>query len=160
MARLSAASPSGRPTFQYAHAVEQAIFGLIGVLVGGAITWGIEWWREHQRQTGDVRVAARLVTNEIARAWALLATLDEHRDEAPPEDVEIDTEFPLWRQHRAVLARTLDGTSWFKVEAAFIVVATGIPRPQEGWKTALREALEVLRPLTGIPQHVTGPRRG
>ena len=40
--RPLAAQISGRFSPQNAHAVAQAIFGLIGVLVGGLITWGLE----------------------------------------------------------------------------------------------------------------------
>ena len=126
----------------------EAIFGLVGVLVGGLITWGVEWWRERRRLGGDVRVAARLLTNELLRGIALLAVLEEHRDEEAPEG-GLDIDFPLWREHRAVLARTLGHEDWWKVNTAFNALETGIPHPQRGWHREVGAGVNALFALAG-----------
>lgn len=48
----------------------EAIFGLVGVVVGGVLNGGITWLVERRNQRDQVRVAARLVDGEIRIAAA------------------------------------------------------------------------------------------
>jgi hypothetical protein len=73
--------------------VTAAIFGFVGVLVGGLVTWGIEVWRARHGEQDEARVAARLVADELTR-------IDVIRMEIP---IEAEPQFPkrsnsLWRR--------------------------------------------------------------
>jgi hypothetical protein len=43
----------------------EAIFGLVGVAIGGLLNGGVTWLIERGRLQGDVKVAARLVASEL-----------------------------------------------------------------------------------------------
>jgi hypothetical protein len=64
--------------------VTAAIFGFVGVLVGGLVTWGIEVWRARHGEQDEARVAARLVADELTR-------IDVIRMEIP---IEAEPQFP------------------------------------------------------------------
>lgn len=125
--------------------MEQAIFGLVGVLIGGLITWGIEWWREHQRLAGEELVAARLVATELIQANAILATRDAPGAAVAPPGAPV---FPVWEEHRAVLARTLDAEAWGQVQMA--VLAAEGPQPLPDAAGRIQEGLMALLEPGGL----------
>lgn len=43
----------------------EAIFGLVGVIVGAAITGGFEVWSDGRRRKSDLRQATRLVAQDV-----------------------------------------------------------------------------------------------
>jgi hypothetical protein len=95
--------------------VTQAIFGLIGVLVGSFITWVIELWRAWRSENDEARVAARLVIDEL-QSIANVRTADEpefkrQKDLALQQDA--------WHLHRGVLARELSYDGWRAVRRAY-----------------------------------------
>jgi hypothetical protein len=137
--------------------VEQAIFGLVGVLVGGGITWGIEWWRERRRMEGEARVAARLVADELMRAHDLFKVIWDESATGSPELAEGVAGFPLWKEHRAVLARNLGSSDWLKVERAYLVAESGMTYRQPTWPAALAEGLKALSAPAGMQYGATGP---
>jgi hypothetical protein len=60
--------------------VEQAVFGLIGVIVGALITGGVGWTLGRRREQRDVRAAARLLRNDLVKAEGMLShTLQQRR---------------------------------------------------------------------------------
>jgi hypothetical protein len=98
----------------------QAIFGLIGVVIGSAITWGIELWRARRRDTDEARVAARLVIDE-------LRSIDNARTVNEPEfrkQRELALRQDAWLSHRAVLARELSNNRWQAVRKAYDALAS------------------------------------
>ena len=103
--------------------VTQAIFGLIGVLVGSLITWGIEVWRARRRDHDEARVAARLVVAE-------LQTIENVRTVDEPQfrrERELALQQDAWISHRAALARELDNEEWQAVRDAYDALSD-IPR--------------------------------
>jgi hypothetical protein len=121
------------------------------VLIGGLITWGTEWWREHQRLAGEVRVAARLVTMELIGASSRFVALETHPERMPPADSDHPlAESSMWTRHRATLARTLDSDSWWRVNTAFLVVERARPRPDPDWRPLLNGGLQALARPAGL----------
>jgi hypothetical protein len=131
------------------------IFGLAGVLIGGLITWGIEWWREHQRLSGQVRMAARLMSDELRRASALLSLLeDSPGDEQIPRVLAPFEGLPAWTQYGPVIAREASHEAWAAVHLAYRSVELALIRGpddsgdsyfREPRETAVSEAAKALR---------------
>jgi hypothetical protein len=93
----------------------EAVFGLVGVLVGSAITWGIEVWRARRTDSDEARVAARLVADE-------LHSIDNARTVDLPQfrrQRDLALQQDAWLQHRVVLARELTDEHWRAVRAAY-----------------------------------------
>jgi hypothetical protein len=95
-----------------------AIYALVGVAVGGFITWGIEYWRAKRGEADEKRVAARLVVDELASISVVREGMEgvepqfrEWRERALRQEA--------WFAHRAVLARELDDEGWLAVRAAY-----------------------------------------
>jgi hypothetical protein len=103
--------------------VTAAIFGFVGVLVGGLVTWGIEVWRARHGEQDEARVAARLVADELDTIY--LARLKVHSLEPQfPRQIELALAQDAWMNYRATLARELEDESWNKVGGAYDVLAT------------------------------------
>lgn len=123
----------------------EAIFGLVGVLVGSAITWGIEVWRARRTDADEARVAARLVADE-------LQSIDNYRTVDLPElrrQRELALQQDAWIKHRVVLARELTDEHWRAVRGAYDALA--IPprgkRQEEHIVRSYSEAMKALEPL-------------
>ena len=106
-------------------------------------------------------MAARLLREELWRGWSVLAVLDAADLPSEIPDDVVDSELlmwkelrdlPLWKEHRAVLARKLDHTAWEKVTSAFMAVEAGFPRPGQGWQERLGDGFEALNAVAGVPQ--------
>jgi hypothetical protein len=95
----------------------EAIFGLVGVVVGGVLSGGVGYALERRRATNAATVAARLLADELAFAlWVLKIALDARRwSDVPRYDFGVD----LWAEHRALLASKLSVADWIQVSAAF-----------------------------------------
>lgn len=123
----------------------EAIFGLLGVLIGSGITWGIELWRARRGESDQARVAARLVIDEL-RSIANIRTADE------PEfkrQKELALRQDAWHTHQPVLARELSYDGWRAVGAAYDALASpqrssaGERYVDEGYEAAM----QVLEPI-------------
>lgn len=101
-----------------------AIFGLLGVIVGGVLSGLISWRIERSRERREARAAARLVGVELGRArggfvsYAILRGAKVPYERAFPQLVSVLGD-DAWRQHSGVLARTLDPPAWRTVANAF-----------------------------------------
>jgi hypothetical protein len=92
--------------------VAEAIFGLVGVVVGALVTGGVEFLAERRRESSLRRKAARLVEAELDQAARALETaLDAGRSWNPPS-------VPSWAEYAPVLADSLDTDDWQVVESA------------------------------------------
>ncbi|MEJ7787089.1 MAG: hypothetical protein WKF96_19985 [Solirubrobacteraceae bacterium] len=125
--------------------MSEAIFGLIGVVVGSAITWGIEIWRARRSDSDDARVAARLIAAE-------LQSIDNARTVDLPElgrQKVLALEQDAWITHRSTLARELGDSEWRAVRDAYDALAL----PQRGRSSedyvsgAYTAAMTALEPL-------------
>jgi hypothetical protein len=122
----------------------EAIFGFFGVLVGSAITWGMELWRARRGDSDEARVAARLVIDELESIFnartANEPEFQRQRQQALNQDA--------WHSHRAVLARELSYDGWRAVRATY----DSLSSPQSSSAGERRvdehyaEAMRALRP--------------
>jgi hypothetical protein len=125
--------------------VTEAIVGLVGVVVGSAITWGSELWRARRDDSDEARVAARLVIDEL-QSIANYRTVDEpefksQRDLALRQDA--------WRSHRVALARELPYAGWREVRAAYDSLAAPqrTSAGERDVKDQYAKAVQVLEPV-------------
>jgi hypothetical protein len=99
--------------------VTAAIFGLIGVGVGAAVTGLVNWFLERSRQKADAHAAARLLKTEVVAAL-------KQADQAVNEDKWPIAYRPTWRQswgtYRRPLAALMDRDAFDKVAGAYAVM--------------------------------------
>jgi hypothetical protein len=94
--------------------VVAAIFGLIGVVVGGLITGGVDLFLEHRRESRAVATARRLVIDELHNVWSHLDMLKTVGTTPQRLSEETSARFlPTgdWDRYREVLASPSAGMS-------------------------------------------------
>ena len=107
----------------------QAIFGLIGVVIGAAVTGAVEWWRTRRESEIKGRAAARLVREELAGLTiALEVAADLESDARVAESVRSEIERGIydalaWQEQRALLAELLTDDAWRLVTHAYYMVS-------------------------------------
>jgi hypothetical protein len=95
-----------------------AIFGLLGVIVGGLVNGGVGFWARTHNLRNERRVSARLVYEELHAISTALSVGGDHR--VALEDMPILT--PEWVEHRMTLARSLNHREWAEVSGAYAAV--------------------------------------
>lgn len=146
-----------------------AVFGLVGVLVGGLITAGIEWWSARREQARDaeersraLRAACRLVAMELdgiktAVVWAERADRWWLEKQLPTQ---------LWIEGRALLARELSPDEWRAVDVAYYSVEAlnrvrSLDRPDAvelsrlGRETLTGSFARMLEATGALKRHIT-----
>jgi hypothetical protein len=91
-----------------------ALFGLLGVIVGGLLNWLIQTVLALRRDRADGVVAARLVLHELG---LLTGDFELWLEGSRPPSVPLRS--PAWRAHRAALARVLADPEWDMVSGAY-----------------------------------------
>ncbi len=131
--------------------MSEAIWGFVGVLIGGGITWAIEIWRARRSDMDAARVAARLVAAE-------LETIDNVRTADAPEFLEqkkLAMKQDAWVAHRTTLARDLSDDGWRAVRRAYDALAA--PQQSSGGETYVAHAYaDAMAALDGL---MTSKRR-
>jgi uncharacterized membrane protein len=94
-----------------------AVFGLIGVIVGGVINGAVSWWLERGRQSSDAQSAGRLVQSELVFFRAAAREIQLHWPTELPQLRHAGN--PLWQSNRAVLSRALRDEDWDAVQRAY-----------------------------------------
>ena len=115
----------------------QAIFGLVGVIVGGAITAGFQIYARRAQQKRDQRHAARVVLDQLV--WwltGLRAAHDRGTLESldPPGAVR-----SAWDAHCAALIG-LSYDDWVQVSAA-VQISDAEPESSSSQTAAVQDAL-------------------
>lgn len=87
----------------------EAIFGLIGVIVGGLLNGGITWLTERKQQRAGAKTAARIVIAEIRDNERTLELALEKRNWDYLKDA---VSLQAGTEHRASLAGTLNDDGW------------------------------------------------
>jgi hypothetical protein len=119
--------------------VANAIFGLVGVLVGGLIAAAAPYWMARRTEKIKARTSARLLQDDLrivlsrlrVHASALEAKKSGEASEiermmmgrldpqatgaALYESLKLDS----WLEHRPLLAETLDGKDWNSLSSAY-----------------------------------------
>jgi hypothetical protein len=97
-----------------------AIVGLVGVTLGAVISGVFGWSREARRERRRARASARLLRSDLFMVSRLLRSGIARR-EVPGF---IDLGLPSWREHRDLLADTLDDEAWSLVPSGCSRVQT------------------------------------
>jgi hypothetical protein len=85
-----------------------AIFGLVGVVVGGLITGWFAYGLERRKDRASLRQAQRRVALELGRLIVALDLVTRARSLALPDALRTD----VWRSEENVLARHLSDREW------------------------------------------------
>jgi hypothetical protein len=96
-----------------------AVFGLIGVIVGGLLNAAVTAWQARRDDVASARVAARLVDRELREAVAILVL-----NQGANRLLQGDSPFSnaAWTKYWDVLARALSDRDWEAVAAAYEVI--------------------------------------
>ena len=129
----------------------EAIFGLVGVLVGGLVTWLTQWWQIRHVRKRQRRAAARLVLEEIASNYSAIATADElgGDDRGVVEHLRRSLTAGLladsaWRESRGLLAEELADQEWLTLADAYFDVGLILGAPNDGALLARARDAEIL----------------
>jgi hypothetical protein len=98
----------------------EAIFGLLGVVVGAVLTAGTEWSRDRSAKRARRQRAARLLYAELQ--WRRVVLEDASVDGAEPVDLDASDLLYVWREHRADLA-SLPWADWKQVQIAIMLAS-------------------------------------
>lgn len=106
----------------------EAIFGLIGVVLGGLLTVAVERFKVVQARRQRGQVAARLVVEELLNASFALRMATEACDDAQVAmlargalELELVSD-KAWSEYRADLADALDDAGWMEVSDAYFAL--------------------------------------
>jgi len=92
----------------------EAIFGLVGVIVGALAQGGWAWWMERRRASWAARKAARLFAPCLTRCGIFLLQAGEGATWGEVVTV-IDSNLAQWPAHSEVLAGTLSNETWHEI---------------------------------------------
>ena len=96
--------------------MNEAVAGLLGVAVGGGITFGAQWFFESRRERSELRAGLRLVRRDLKDG--LGAVTRAHAAKTWPEGANKDW-LGTWRNYRPVLARRLSAEDFDAASAAY-----------------------------------------
>jgi hypothetical protein len=94
--------------------VTAAIFGLLGVVVGGVLNGAVARWQARRAESDAVRAAARLLLDELTQGWAIVDM--ELGDEAFKSERVPTTR--RWTEYEELFARALSIDDWIALRAA------------------------------------------
>jgi hypothetical protein len=97
--------------------VTAALFGLVGVIVGGVLNGGVAYVLERRQERANGIVAARLVSHELGMLSGHFEHLHKLNLAAGLLPVPVTTR--EWEVHRTVLARVLSPADWEIVHAGY-----------------------------------------
>jgi hypothetical protein len=101
--------------------VSEAVFGLVGVIIGALASGGVAYALERRKEKASVRQARRLIGDELAYAVVALSALIEHRS-VPPKALEGPFPFlstDAWGHYKEVLGRSASDREWDELTAVY-----------------------------------------
>jgi hypothetical protein len=108
-----------------------AVIGLIGVIIGGVLTGGVEFALEHRREKRRGQAAARLVHAALTDIDSFVkASLVRRAWLGDPADALSDAQ---WLEQRAILAEAPGFDGWYPVAGAW------------GWIAQLHHLVELFQ---------------
>jgi hypothetical protein len=96
--------------------VTEAVFGLLGVVVGGVLTGGVNLWLERRREAAEARAARRLLRAEVSDA---LAGVERALDEGKWPIAWKKTWAQSWSTYRRPLAAGMPSRNFDAVAASY-----------------------------------------
>jgi hypothetical protein len=148
--------------------VTAAIFGLLGVVIGGVLNGVIAWRLELARSGRAGRAGARLVSSELRQIAREYSSVDLGRR---PDVAELPS--TAWENHRALLAEVLKADEFQMVSSAYADAASwrsgaSLIRPEmdeqlaalfESSADLAKAAVSALKPMTADPSPFWRSRR-
>jgi hypothetical protein len=94
--------------------VTAAVFGLVGVVIGGLLSGGATYLMVRRQEGAELRQARRLVADELFDIALQLSILLEDRAMPPESSPMRDNPLPSrsWEMNKATLARGLSDKDW------------------------------------------------
>jgi hypothetical protein len=113
-----------RETALYGGEMEAAVFGLVGVVLGGLLTAGTQLWLEHRRERRAISRAKRLVSGELLHAILILRTEADRSDGTWMffDDAARVLPTTAWGEHRAHLAELVSEEVWERLVMAYAML--------------------------------------
>jgi hypothetical protein len=146
----------------------EAIFGLVGVALGGLITGGATYLVTRRNEKLEARASARLLQGELqliahrleSEGQALDRIAELEAEPAKPRARNRDTagsrlllaEFSMdqWQEHQGRLAHVLDADDWYAVSSAYAAIGVGQDLAKLSFSTEKTDADYVrVLPLLG-----------
>jgi hypothetical protein len=94
----------------------EAIFGLVGVVIGGLLNGGVTMLTERSRRRASAKTAARIVIGEVGdNELAIKLALEEGRWAFIKTAVDLTAA----TEHRATLAATLKDPAWLAFDSYY-----------------------------------------
>lgn len=85
-----------------------AIFGLLGVVMGGVLNGAVARWQARRAESDELRAAARLLMGDLLQLHTYIYEL---ADGQPVERPVVR----YWEEHAALFARTLSIRDWYAI---------------------------------------------
>ncbi len=95
--------------------VTEAIFGLLGVVVGGALTGGIDYLARRREERQTARALARAIYAHLLDLRSQCAYCADRGDWLLVDEPFVLPE--VWQEHELVLARLLTWDQWVGLQA-------------------------------------------
>jgi hypothetical protein len=137
-----------------------AIFGLVGVLVGGLLATTGQYLLGVRNEYAAATVAARLIGAELNALRAVVESGARSRDPSA-----LDT--PVWERQQAAFALVVPNRHWDAVESAYVLLAAlrGSPSHEPFPSETSSRFLDAVHDASGLLEEATakgGPlhRRG
>src|SRR5207244_3185752 len=99
--------------------MDAAVTGLVGVLVGSAITGSWQFALAYRKDRRERRAAARLIAAELKRIYGLLLA-PTASDLALTLINQLPEQTPAWQDHQGALAADLASGDWATVARAYV----------------------------------------
>jgi hypothetical protein len=98
-------------------ALTEAIFGIVGVLVGGLLTGAVSYWQEREREIRSARAGARLVRHELAKNYQYMTFAQGRGSLAIIVDTPLSTE--RFDQQQSMIAARIPVAGWEALSKAY-----------------------------------------
>lgn len=95
-----------------------AIFSLIGVVIGGLLTGAVQSFQQRRSDRAQLRAASRLLSAELSEQHVFLASLT-NQDSAQASMTDLPA-ISAWPDYRPLMARLLDDEAWQAVARAYV----------------------------------------
>jgi hypothetical protein len=112
-----------KPPLRRLDGVLHGLFALVGVVIGGIVTFEVTWWQNRETRIADDRQATRLVAQEIRADTTKLLFAYEygHFGQNGP------TSTKYWESEAPILARNVSSDVWNAASAFYIQLQTVAP---------------------------------